>query len=53
MEGYDLPVFKNFTTQRVIYAKSAATGLTVLSTETKEDAANEIRAIANELKDFL
>ena len=53
LEGYDLPVFKNFTTQRVIYAKSAATGLTVLSTETKEDAANEIRAIANELKDFL
>lgn len=26
LEGYDLPVFKNFTTQRVIYAKSAATG---------------------------
>ncbi len=53
LEGYNLPVFKNFTTQRVVYAKSAATGLTVLSTETKEDAANEIRAIANELKDFL
>jgi chromosome partitioning protein len=53
LEGYNLPVFKNFTTQRVVYAKSASTGLTVLSTETKEDAANEIRAIANELKDFL
>ena len=53
LEGYNLPVFKNFTTQRVVYAKSAATGLTVLSTETKEDAANEIRAIANELKGFL
>ena len=53
LEGYNLPVFKNFTTQRVVNAKSAATGLTVLSTETKEDAANEIRAIANELKDFL
>ena len=53
LEGYNLPVFKNFTTQRVVYAKSAATGLTVLSTETKEDAANEIHAIANELKDFL
>ena len=53
LEGYNLPVFKNFTTQRVVYAKSAATGLTVLSTDTKEDAANEIRAIANELKDFL
>jgi chromosome partitioning protein len=53
LEGYNLPVFKNFTTQRVVYAKSAATGLTVLSSESKEDAANEIRAIANELKDFL
>ena len=53
LEGYDLPVFKNFTTQRVIYAKSAATGSTVLSSEMKEEASNEIRAIANELKDFL
>ena len=53
LQGYNLPVFKNFTTQRVVYAKSAATGLTVLSSESKEDAANEIRAIANELKDFL
>ena len=53
LEGYDLPVFKNYTTQRVIYAKSASTGSTVLSSESKEEASNEIRAIANELKDFL
>jgi chromosome partitioning protein len=53
LEGYELPVFKNFTTQRVIYAKSASTGSTVLSSEMKEEASNEIRAIANELKDFL
>ena len=53
LEGYGLPVFKNFTTQRVVYAKSAATGSTVLSNDTKEDASNEIRAIAKELKEFL
>ena len=53
LEGYELPVFKNFTSQRVIYAKSASTGSTVLSSETKEEASNEIRAIAYELKDFL
>ncbi len=53
LEGYGLPVFKNYTTQRVVYAKSAATGSTVLSNDTKEDASNEIRAIAKELKEFL
>ena len=53
LEGYGLPVFKNFTTQRVIYAKSAATGSTVLTNEINEDAANEIKSIANELKEFM
>jgi chromosome partitioning protein len=46
-------VFKNFTSQRVIYPKSAATGLTVLDAESSGDAAAEIRAIAQELKEFL
>ena len=53
LEGYGLPVFKNFTSQRVIYPKSAATGLTVLDAESSGDAAAEIRAIAQELKEFL
>jgi chromosome partitioning protein len=53
LEGYGLPVFKNFTSQRVIYPKSAATGLTVLDAENSGDAAAEIRAIAQELKEFL
>ena len=53
LEGYGLPVFKNFTSQRVIYPKSAATGLTVLDVEPSGDAAAEIRAIAQELKEFL
>lgn len=53
LAGYGLPVFKNFTSQRVIYPKSAATGLTVLDAESSGDAAAEIRAIAQELKEFL
>ncbi|MEI8208341.1 MAG: ParA family partition ATPase [Methylococcales bacterium] len=53
LEGYSLPVFKNYTSQRVAYATSAATGATVVSKETKSDASNEIHAIAQELKDFL
>jgi chromosome partitioning protein len=53
LAGYGLPVFKNFTSQRVIYPKSAATGLTVLDAESSGDAAAEIKAIAQELKEFL
>jgi chromosome partitioning protein len=53
LEGYGLPVFKNFTSQRVIYPKSAATGSTVLDAEGATDAAAEIKAIAKELKEFL
>ena len=53
LEGYNLPVFENHTTQRVAYANSASTGSTVVSKETKGDASNEIHAIAHELKRFL
>ena len=53
LEGYGLPVFKHFTSQRVIYPKSAATGSTVLDADTSSEAATEIRAIAQELKEFL
>lgn len=53
LEGYDLPVFKQFTTQRVIYAKSAATGSTVLDAEPNSEAAAEVRALAQELKEFV
>ena len=53
LAGYGLPVFKNFTSQRVIYPKSAATGSTVLDAEGATDAAAEIKAIAQELKEFL
>jgi chromosome partitioning protein len=53
LEGYGLPVFKHFTSQRVIFPKSAATGLTVMDADESGEAATEIRAIAQELKEFL
>ncbi len=51
--GYDLPVFKSFTSQRVIYAKSAAIGSSVLDMEPNNDAAKEINSIVKELKEFI
>ncbi len=53
LEGYGLPVFKNYTTQRVIYAKSAAVGSSVLDVEHEGEAAKEIMAIVEELKRFI
>lgn len=53
LAGYELPVFKHFTSQRVIYPKSAAIGSTVLDEEPTGDASAEIRAIVQELKEFL
>jgi chromosome partitioning protein len=48
--GYGLPVFKSFTSQRVIYAKSAAIGSSVLDIEPNNEAEKEI---INELKEFI
>ena len=53
LEGYGLPVFKHFTSQRVIYPKTAATGSTVLDYDSSSEASAEIRAIAQKLKEFL
>jgi chromosome partitioning protein len=49
LEGYQLPIFKSYTTQRVIYANSAATGSTVLDAELEGHAAQEIRALLQEV----
>jgi len=51
--GYELPVFKSFTSQRVIYAKSAAVGSSVLDMDPHNEAEKEIMAIVNELKEFI
>jgi chromosome partitioning protein len=53
LKGYDLPVFKSFTSQRVVYAKSAAIGSSVLDMEPNGDATKEIMSIVKELKDFI
>jgi chromosome partitioning protein len=52
LASYELPVFAAGTTQRVIYANSAATGTTVLDAEPNGPAAEEIRALTQELKEF-
>jgi len=52
LASYELPVFEAGTTQRVIYANSAATGTTVLDAEPNGPAAEEIRALTQELKEF-
>lgn len=53
LEGYGLPVFKSFTSQRVVYPQSASIGSTVLDVEAAVEAATEIKAIMQELKEFL
>lgn len=52
LNGYDLPVFQCGTFQRIIYAKTAAIGSTVLDNEPNSEASKEITMIANELKEF-
>ena len=50
---YDLPVFKEGTFQRIVYAKTAASGSTVFHNDPNGEAANEIKKIAYELKEFI
>ncbi|MCC6135194.1 MAG: AAA family ATPase [Gammaproteobacteria bacterium] len=49
LEGYQLPILQNLTSQRVIYANSAARGSTVLDDEPTGAAAEEIRALVKEI----
>lgn len=49
LEEYQLPVFNSVTTQRVVYVSSASSGQSVLDVETKGEAANEIRALMQEV----
>ncbi|GJH23703.1 chromosome partitioning protein ParA [Caballeronia novacaledonica] len=53
LEGYGLPILKTRIIQRVSYPSTAATGTTVLDTEPQGDAANEVRALLEELKQKL
>ncbi len=53
LSGYELPVFKSGTFQRISYAKTAANGSTVLDAEPNGEASNEIRQLVKELKEFI
>jgi len=53
LNDYELPVFKSFTVQRIIYAASAATGSTVLDEQRGGMASREMKKIAKELKEFV
>ena len=52
LHGYELPILKSFTTQRVAYPTTASEGLTVLS-QIKSGAAKEVIAIKNEVLEIL
>lgn len=50
LNGYELPVMKSGTSQRVIYAQSAAEGESIFNTLKNLEAMNEITNIVNEIK---
>ena len=52
LSGYDMPVFKNGTFQRITHTKTAAIGSTVLDIDKNGLAASEIKAITEELVEF-
>lgn len=53
LRGYGLPVLESRITQRVSYPSTAASGTTVSDAEPGGDAAREVEALANEIKQLL
>lgn len=53
LAGYGLPVLSTRITQRVIYPSTAAAGTTVLEADPEGDAAAEIWALTNEIKQMI
>ena len=53
LNGYGLPILQARITQRVSYPGTAAAGETVLDTEPNGDAAQEVHALAGEVKGML
>ena len=53
LQGYELPTLKNSTSQRVIYAKSAAEGKSVFEMNQNNDAIVDITKIVNEIKEII
>jgi chromosome partitioning protein len=50
LNGYGLPVMKSGTSQRVIYAQSAAAGESIFDASKNVDSVKEITNIVNEIK---
>ena len=53
LSGYSLPILESRITQRVSYPSTAAGGTTVIDVEPGGEAAREVRALANEIKQLL
>tara|TARA_B100001093_G_C26497461_1_gene871722 strand:- start:487 stop:735 length:249 start_codon:yes stop_codon:yes gene_type:complete len=53
LQGYDLPTLKNSTSQRIIYAKSAAELKSFFEIKQSNDAIVEIANIVNEIKEII
>lgn len=53
LTGYGLPILQTRITQRVIYPSSAASGTTAIDQEPTSEAAEEVRALAEEVRRFL
>jgi chromosome partitioning protein len=50
---FELPILKAGTTQRIVYAEALTAGTTVIETQPRGPAADEIRAIAGELQEMI
>ncbi len=53
LKGYEFPIFKSGTSQRVVYAKTAALGHTVFDSNSDKEAMIEIDSIADELIQYV
>lgn len=53
LEGYELPIFKSYTCQRINYAVTAARGASVLDDHVADKSKHEILGILNELNSFI
>lgn len=52
LSSYEIPVLKSAVCQRIVFAESAATGMTVLEINVKSSAAKEIKALVDELMEI-
>ena len=53
LNGYELPVMQNGTSQRVVYAQSAAEGKSIFNSSKNIESANEITNIVKEIKEII